>query len=152
MKSSRRQQWQHGAGADVLTIQTLILSVLAQLVYDRTQAAILTDVKVHFPMGFTGIVGANGATLYPGGYSKAQAGDRVAITGVNGAGKSTLLRTIVDSLRIPHEHVILMPQEITAAHGANILAEVRSALGNETHLPNPLPFLPGNSCSADRDR
>jgi macrolide transport system ATP-binding/permease protein len=58
-----------------------------------------------------------------------QAEDRVAITGVNGAGKSTLLRTIVDSLRIPHEHVILMPQEITAAHGANILAEVRSLPG-----------------------
>jgi ATPase subunit of ABC transporter with duplicated ATPase domains len=52
-------------------------------------------------------------------------GERVALVGANGAGKSTLLRRVVESIRLPAEAVIYMPQEIPAPEGARILAAVR---------------------------
>jgi len=51
---------------------------------------------------------------------------RVAITGDNGAGKSMLVRRIVQSLNVPPEHVVAMPQEIAEDEGARLLGEARA--------------------------
>ena len=52
--------------------------------------------------------------------------DRVALTGANGLGKSTLLRHLEERWNVPPEHLTLVPQEITAARSAEILAEAKT--------------------------
>jgi ATPase subunit of ABC transporter with duplicated ATPase domains len=49
--------------------------------------------------------------------------DRIALTGPNGSGKSTLIRKIVESLRVPEEHVTYVPQEIDLKRSQSILTE-----------------------------
>ena len=51
--------------------------------------------------------------------------DRVALTGPNGLGKSTLLRALAPRFNVPPEHLTLVPQEITAAESAAILADAK---------------------------
>ncbi len=51
--------------------------------------------------------------------------DRVALTGPNGTGKSTLLRFLRTRFNVPEEHLTFVPQEITAAESADILADAR---------------------------
>ena len=51
--------------------------------------------------------------------------DRVALTGPNGLGKSTLLRALAPRFNVPAEHLTLVPQEITAAESAAILADAK---------------------------
>ncbi len=52
--------------------------------------------------------------------------DRVAITGANGAGKTTLIRHIYDSLALPREKVVCLPQEIDVGTSRTVMAEVNS--------------------------
>ena len=40
--------------------------------------------------------------------------DRIALTGPNGLGKSTLLRALAPRFNVPAEHLVLVPQEISA--------------------------------------
>ena len=51
--------------------------------------------------------------------------DRIALTGPNGSGKTTLLRAILPHLNVPAEHLIHIPQEITAAESVRILADAK---------------------------
>ncbi len=51
--------------------------------------------------------------------------DRIALTGPNGSGKSTLIRFIIDSLTLPAERVVYLPQEIDAHRSRNIVTQVR---------------------------
>jgi ATPase subunit of ABC transporter with duplicated ATPase domains len=51
--------------------------------------------------------------------------DRIALTGPNGTGKSTLLRAFAPNFNVPREHLVLVPQEISAAESAQILAEAK---------------------------
>ncbi|MCB1692244.1 MAG: ABC-F family ATP-binding cassette domain-containing protein [Pseudomonadales bacterium] len=52
--------------------------------------------------------------------------DRIALTGANGLGKSTLLDFIRANLNVEAERIIYMPQELTAAQGAKVLADVKA--------------------------
>ena len=51
--------------------------------------------------------------------------DRIALVGPNGAGKSTLLAKILSEIRVPAEHLIEMPQEVSVADAARLLDEAR---------------------------
>ncbi len=53
------------------------------------------------------------------------ADDRIGITGPNGAGKSTLVRHLLVACTLPADRLVYVPQEIGAAEGARILAEVK---------------------------
>ena len=72
--------------------------------------------------------------------------DRIALTGANGLGKSTLIRIIIDHLAVDEARVLYMPQELTAARGANILADVKSlprdALGHAMNVVSCLGSRP----------
>ena len=57
--------------------------------------------------------------------------DRIAITGDNGIGKSTFLRHILPLANVPDEKLLVVPQEISEAESAKILAEVKE-LGSES--------------------
>jgi ATPase subunit of ABC transporter with duplicated ATPase domains len=50
--------------------------------------------------------------------------DRIALTGANGMGKSTLVRHLLQHVNVPADHLIHVPQEITAAETRRIFAEV----------------------------
>jgi macrolide transport system ATP-binding/permease protein len=52
--------------------------------------------------------------------------DRIAITGSNGAGKSTLVRHILTQVNVPLQHLIEMPQEVSASFATRILDEARA--------------------------
>ncbi|NLI78622.1 MAG: ABC-F family ATP-binding cassette domain-containing protein [Candidatus Riflebacteria bacterium] len=52
--------------------------------------------------------------------------DRIALTGPNGTGKSTLLRHLLQTVNLPPEKVVTIPQEIDLAATTAILAELRS--------------------------
>lgn len=52
--------------------------------------------------------------------------ERIAITGVNGSGKSTFVRHVLAHVNVPADKLIAMPQEVDAALGAQILAQVRA--------------------------
>ena len=51
---------------------------------------------------------------------------RVALVGPNGAGKTSLLQHIVQSLNLPPDRILYMPQEIAAGDSQRILNEVRA--------------------------
>jgi len=51
--------------------------------------------------------------------------DRIAVTGANGGGKSTLIRHLVQSLNVPAERVVYMPQEIDAPASGAIMGRAR---------------------------
>ena len=51
--------------------------------------------------------------------------DRIALTGPNGLGKSTLLRALAPRFNVPAEHLVLVPQEISAEESARVLAEAK---------------------------
>jgi ATPase subunit of ABC transporter with duplicated ATPase domains len=55
---------------------------------------------------------------------------RIAVTGANGTGKSTLLAALQPEFNVPSEHLIFMPQEISAVDSRKLLADARS-LGND---------------------
>jgi ATPase subunit of ABC transporter with duplicated ATPase domains len=55
-----------------------------------------------------------------------QPADRIAITGPNGSGKSTLVRRILTHLNVPPQHLIEMPQELSAPLASRILDEARA--------------------------
>ena len=57
--------------------------------------------------------------------------DRIALTGPNGTGKSTLLRALAPRFNVPEEHLVFVPQEISAAESARILADAKR-LGDDT--------------------
>ena len=57
--------------------------------------------------------------------------DRIALTGSNGIGKSTFLRHILPHANVPAEKLLVVPQEISEAESAKILAEVKE-LGSES--------------------
>ncbi|MFA5515285.1 MAG: ATP-binding cassette domain-containing protein [Desulfuromonadales bacterium] len=50
--------------------------------------------------------------------------ERIAMTGANGLGKSTLLQHILDSLKVPEEHLIYLPQEIDLERTRRIMTAV----------------------------
>lgn len=52
-------------------------------------------------------------------------GDRIALTGPNGAGKSTLVRALVQSLAIPPERVVYLPQEVGSEESRVMIGRVR---------------------------
>lgn len=56
--------------------------------------------------------------------------DRIALTGPNGSGKSTLIRHVVDTLNLPGERLVYLPQEIPLESSQTLLGEVRD-LPNE---------------------
>ncbi|MBN2134899.1 MAG: ABC-F family ATP-binding cassette domain-containing protein [Acidobacteria bacterium] len=47
--------------------------------------------------------------------------DRIALTGVNGSGKSTLIKHIMESLNLPDDKVVYIPQEIDLGSSQDIL-------------------------------
>ena len=51
---------------------------------------------------------------------------RVRLEGPNGAGKSTLVRALVAAARVPAERLLYLPQELTEAEAAGLLARVRA--------------------------
>ncbi|OYU70836.1 MAG: ABC transporter ATP-binding protein [Alphaproteobacteria bacterium PA2] len=51
--------------------------------------------------------------------------DRIALVGPNGAGKSTLLAKILSQIRVPPDHLIEMPQEVSAPDAARLLDEAK---------------------------
>jgi len=51
--------------------------------------------------------------------------DRIALVGPNGSGKSTLIQKIVQSLHLPMEHILFMPQEIDIAESRKLLDQIR---------------------------
>jgi ATPase subunit of ABC transporter with duplicated ATPase domains len=50
--------------------------------------------------------------------------DRIALTGANGLGKSTLVRHLLQHVNVPPDHLVDLPQEITAAESRRILDDV----------------------------
>ncbi|MBR1835685.1 MAG: ABC-F family ATP-binding cassette domain-containing protein [Kiritimatiellae bacterium] len=80
--------------------------------------------------------------------------DRVALTGANGLGKSTLLRRLVGLFNVPPEHVTYVPQEITAAESAEILAEAKKLpddrLGEAMTRFSRLGSRPGRLLGSER--
>ena len=73
--------------------------------------------------------------------------DRIALTGPNGAGKTTLLQAVLPRLNVPAEHLIVIPQEITAAESVRILAEAKrlpeTVLGDVMRRYSRLGSRPG---------
>jgi len=55
-----------------------------------------------------------------------QPADRIAITGPNGVGKSTLVRHILTHLNVPPQHLIEMPQEVSAPLASGVLDAARA--------------------------
>ena len=51
--------------------------------------------------------------------------DRIALTGVNGSGKSTLIEHIMQSLALPENRVIYLPQEIDIPASRDVMARAR---------------------------
>ena len=51
---------------------------------------------------------------------------RIALTGPNGSGKSTLIRSLLANLELPGDHLLYLPQEVSALESTRILNEVRS--------------------------
>lgn len=51
--------------------------------------------------------------------------DRIALTGANGLGKSTLLRFLRPLFNVPQEHLVFVPQEVSADESARVLAEAK---------------------------
>lgn len=51
---------------------------------------------------------------------------RIHVAGDNGSGKTTLLRTITDTLPLPRERVLLLPQELDAAARRALLERVNA--------------------------
>jgi len=54
-----------------------------------------------------------------------QAGDKIGITGDNGSGKSTFIRYFKNSLNIPSEQIIYIPQEISQTESETIVNRVQ---------------------------
>ena len=52
---------------------------------------------------------------------------RIHVAGPNGAGKSTLLAALLARARVPAARLLHLPQELTGAEGARLLAELRAA-------------------------
>ncbi|MBQ9725918.1 MAG: ABC-F family ATP-binding cassette domain-containing protein [Kiritimatiellae bacterium] len=52
--------------------------------------------------------------------------DRIALEGANGLGKSTLLRFLRPLFNVPPEHLVFVPQEISAEESAGVLAEAKA--------------------------
>ena len=71
-----------------------------------------------------------------------KADQRIAITGNNGIGKSTWINHVLPLLNVPSEHVVFLPQEVSAATARELMAEVR-ALPNEKlgHIMNVVSRL-----------
>ncbi len=57
--------------------------------------------------------------------------DRIALTGRNGIGKSSFLRHVLPLANVPPEKLLVVPQEISEAESAKILADVKE-LGAES--------------------
>jgi len=55
-----------------------------------------------------------------------QPADRIGLVGPNGSGKSTLVRFIVETLTLPENRVVYIPQEIPAENSTAILRSIRS--------------------------
>lgn len=51
--------------------------------------------------------------------------DRIGITGANGTGKSTLVRHIVETVRLPRDRMVYLPQELDAEQGREVVARLR---------------------------
>ena len=56
---------------------------------------------------------------------------RIHVSGRNGAGKTTLLRALLASARIPPARILFLPQELAPEAEASLLAELRTAPGDE---------------------
>ena len=56
--------------------------------------------------------------------------DRIAVVGNNGSGKSTLIRHIIETIKLPRERIVHIPQEIPAAREIDFMRELKS-LSNE---------------------
>lgn len=65
--------------------------------------------------------------------------DRIAITGANGMGKSTLLSALQTEFNVPPEHLIFMPQEISAEASREVLQNAKQ-LDNK-HLGNLMTIV-----------
>lgn len=52
--------------------------------------------------------------------------DRIHVAGLNGAGKSTLVTTLLGHLTIPHDRVLVLPQETTGNEARATLGAVRT--------------------------
>jgi len=74
--------------------------------------------------------------------------DRVRVFGPNGAGKSTLLAALIDAATVPRDRILHLPQELSAAAGAECLDDVR-ALPAETR-GRLLTILAGLGIDPDR--
>ncbi|XOV84958.1 MAG: ATP-binding cassette domain-containing protein [bacterium] len=74
------------------------------------------------------------------------ADDRIALCGPNGIGKSTFLNHIIPLLNVPRERVVSLPQEVTAASAASVLADVQqfnnAALGHIMNVVSRLNSRP----------
>jgi ATPase subunit of ABC transporter with duplicated ATPase domains len=57
--------------------------------------------------------------------------DRVAIVGSNGSGKSTLVQHLVNSMSLPSEKFINMPQELSKVDSRQVLEDVRGLIGDQ---------------------
>ncbi len=57
--------------------------------------------------------------------------DRIWVEGANGAGKTTLLSALLASASLPEGRLLYLPQELPAAAGRSLLAELRAAPAEE---------------------
>jgi macrolide transport system ATP-binding/permease protein len=57
--------------------------------------------------------------------------NRIGITGVNGAGKSLLIKYIYSSLRLSHDKLVYIPQELDSVEISNIMDEVKNLNRND---------------------
>ena len=73
--------------------------------------------------------------------------DRIAITGSNGLGKSTLVTHLLDHANVSADHLVHLPQEITANQGQQILADTKilppADLGQVMNIVSRLGSRPG---------
>ncbi|HUX08983.1 MAG TPA: ATP-binding cassette domain-containing protein [Acidobacteriota bacterium] len=56
--------------------------------------------------------------------------DKIAVVGNNGSGKSTLIRHIIETIKLPRERIVYIPQEIPAVREIDFMRELKS-LSNE---------------------
>ncbi len=56
---------------------------------------------------------------------------RVGVSGDNGTGKSTLLAWLSSRFNVPADHLLVLPQELTAREGAALLSQARALSGGE---------------------
>lgn len=61
-------------------------------------------------------------------------GEKIGIVGENGSGKSTLIKRIIEEIRIPEEHLIYIPQEVSAKDSKDIIARVHELNGKDKGL------------------